>query len=284
MIVLTATTDNIQAVLAGSATTNQPQCVTSWRDITTTDFTPGRTVINTNNTTDVNIVAAPAASTQRVVDLINIYNKDTVAATVTVKFDANGTEYILWKGTLAAGESVQYVEGHGWQVLSASGIPLAQPGTLTSLGVLRGYVAADVVYNNTATLANVAGMSVDVAASGIYDIEVTVHADIASSASGGLRLDFDGGTSTDTYFIGQWDSSIAAFLGEQEITRITSRSTDFVNGTMLGGAAADAIYKFKGTVEINGAGTFVLRAAQQAADASDTTILRGSSMILTKTN
>lgn len=121
MIVLTATTDNIQAVLAGSATTNQPQCVTSWRDITTTAFTPGRTVINTNNTTDVNIVAAPAASTQRVVDLINIYNKDTVAATVTVKFDANGTEYILWKGTLAAGESVQYVEGKGWQRLSASG-------------------------------------------------------------------------------------------------------------------------------------------------------------------
>ncbi len=128
MIVLTATTDNLQAVLAGSVTTNQPQCVTSWRDITTTDFTPGRTVINTNNTTDVNIVAAPAASTQRVVDLINIYNKDTVAATVTVKFDANGTEYILWKGSLAAGESVQYVEGKGWQRLGASGIPLTEPG------------------------------------------------------------------------------------------------------------------------------------------------------------
>lgn len=128
MIVLTATTDNLQAVLAGSITTNHPQCVTSWRDITTTDFTPGRTVINTNNTTDVNIVAAPAASTQRVVDLINIYNKDTVAATVTVKFDANGTEYILWKGSLAAGESVQYVEGKGWQRLGASGIPLTEPG------------------------------------------------------------------------------------------------------------------------------------------------------------
>lgn len=128
MIVLTATTDNLQAVLAGSITTNHPQCVTSWRDITTTDFTPGRTVINTNNTTDVNIVAAPAASTQRVVDLINIYNKDTVAATVTVKFDANGTEYILWKGSLAAGESVQYVEGRGWQRLGASGIPLTEPG------------------------------------------------------------------------------------------------------------------------------------------------------------
>lgn len=133
MIVLTATTDNLQAVLAGSVTTNQPQCVTSWRDITTTDFTPGRTVINTNNTTDVNIVAAPAASTQRVVDLINIYNKDTVAATITVKFDANGTEYILWKGSLAAGEAVHYVEGKGWQRLSDTGKPQVDNGSVVSL-------------------------------------------------------------------------------------------------------------------------------------------------------
>ena len=40
MIVLTATTDNVQAVLGGSVTTNQMRCVASWRDITTTAYTP----------------------------------------------------------------------------------------------------------------------------------------------------------------------------------------------------------------------------------------------------
>lgn len=172
MIVLTATTDNLQAVLAGSVTTNQPQCVTSWRDITTTDFTPGRTVINTNNTTDVNIVAAPAASTQRVVDLINIYNRDTVAATITVKFDANGTEYILWKGSLAAGESVQYVEGLGWQRLSDTGKPQVDNGSVVSLAstteVLTGTDTAKAVTPDA--LAAIWEKGSDIASSGTISI------------------------------------------------------------------------------------------------------------------
>ena len=118
MIVLSETTDNLQAVLAGAITTNQLNCFASWRDVTTTDYTPGRSVINTNSTTDVNVVAAPAASTQRVVDFISIFNADTVAAIVTVKFDANGTEYPLVKMTLAAGETLEYVDGSGWSVKS----------------------------------------------------------------------------------------------------------------------------------------------------------------------
>lgn len=119
MIVLSETTDNLQAVLGGAVTTNQLQCFSCWRDITT-PYTPGRTVTNTNNTTDVNVVPAPGASTQRVVDLVCIYNNDTVAATVTVKFDANGTEYILWKGTLTAGQTLTYVEGTGWSTSNGS--------------------------------------------------------------------------------------------------------------------------------------------------------------------
>lgn len=120
MLILSSTTDNLQVVLGGAVTTNQLRCVSSWRDITTTTFTPGRTVTNTNNTTDVNIVPSPAASTQRVVDLVNIYNSDTVSATVTIKFDDNGTEYILWSGTLVSGQTVFYQEGIGWNVSSGS--------------------------------------------------------------------------------------------------------------------------------------------------------------------
>ena len=114
MIILSNTTDNLQVVLAGNVSANQLQCVSSWRDITTTAYTPGRTVINTNNTTDVNVVAAPAASTQRVVDLVNIYNNDTANATVTVKLDDNGTEYILWKGVISPMQTLSYVEGAGF--------------------------------------------------------------------------------------------------------------------------------------------------------------------------
>ena len=116
MLVLTETTDNLQVVLGATVTTNQLQCVSSWRDVTTTAYTPGRSVINTNNTTDVSIVAAPSGSTQRVVDFVSVYNADTVNAEVTIKFDANGTEYIIYKATLVTGGRLEYTSENGWQV------------------------------------------------------------------------------------------------------------------------------------------------------------------------
>lgn len=118
MLVLTETTDNLQVVLGDTVTTNQLKCVSSWRDVTTTAYTPGRTVAATNNTTDVNLVAAPASSTQRVIDSVSIYNADTVNATVIVKFDANGTEYILFKTVLVTEGRLEYTSENGWQVFN----------------------------------------------------------------------------------------------------------------------------------------------------------------------
>lgn len=116
MIILSNTTDNLQVVLGGTVTTNQLQCVAGWRDITTTAYTAGRTVTNTNNTTDVNVVPAPSASTQRVIDFLSVYNNDTADAVVTIKLDDNGTEYIIWKDVLSSGDAVRYIEGSGFNV------------------------------------------------------------------------------------------------------------------------------------------------------------------------
>lgn len=116
MIVLSATTDTIKTVLSGAVTTNPLRYVASWRDITTTTYVAGRTTSASNDTTPVTSVAAPAASTQRVIDLLNIFNADTVPAVVTVSFDDNGTSYPMWSGTLTAGQSATYCDGAGWAV------------------------------------------------------------------------------------------------------------------------------------------------------------------------
>lgn len=118
MIVLDTTTDNLQIVLDKAITTDQLQCVSSWRDITTSWYTPWRTVMNTNSTTDVNIVPAPWASTQRVIDSVSIYNKDTVIAQVTIKIDANWTEYIITQVALAPNERLEYTEKKWWRVFN----------------------------------------------------------------------------------------------------------------------------------------------------------------------
>lgn len=122
MLILTETTDNLQVVLDGAVTTNQLDCVSSWRDITTSAYTPGRTVAATNNTTDVNLVAAPASSTQRVIDYVSIYNCDTSNAVVTVKFDANGTERIIKKATLVPGGRMDFTDKHGWTIYNPNDV------------------------------------------------------------------------------------------------------------------------------------------------------------------
>lgn len=120
MIVLDGTTKKIQVVLAGAVASNQANCVAAWRDITTTTYTPGSTETVTNNTTDVDFVGSPAASTQRVVDFLNVYNADTADITVTIKSDNFGVERILYKATLAAGETLTYTGANGWQVSATS--------------------------------------------------------------------------------------------------------------------------------------------------------------------
>ena len=188
MIVLDAATDNLQAVLGGSVTTNQLRCFSSWRDITTTAYTPGRTFVNTNNTTDVNVVPAPAASTQRVVDFVNVFNLDTVSATVTVKFDANGTEYVLWQGVLATGERLEYSDGSGFKVFSVNGLEKVQSQAAAYVANNLNIVVlgSDVVNNNGVanTIADVTGLSFAVVAGQTYWYEFVIPYTSAAATTG----------------------------------------------------------------------------------------------------
>lgn len=188
MLVLTETTDTIQVVLGGAVTTNQLRCFASWRDVTTTAYTPGRTVTNTNNTTDVNLVGSPASSTQRVVDLLNVQNADTVSATVTIKFDANGTEYTLWSGTLATGEAVQYTDGNGFTVRTAAGAlkTVQSVGAPTNNDLNVVVLGSDVTNNNAVanTIADVTALSFAVTAGHTYWFEFVIPYTSAATTTG----------------------------------------------------------------------------------------------------
>ena len=120
-MILDATTKSLEIVLAGAVTTNQLVVVSSWADITTTTFTPGETDVLTNGTTQVTIVAAPGASTQRQVKEILIYNNDTVNATIRVRYNNNTTIRQLINATIGTGECLVYREGSGWMTLDING-------------------------------------------------------------------------------------------------------------------------------------------------------------------
>lgn len=190
MIILTETTDKIQIALAGSVTANQLQCMTSWRDVTTSTFSPGRTLANTNNASDVDIVPSPGASTQRVIDFISVYNKDTVNATVTIKLDANGVEYILWKGTLATEERIEYNDKDGFVAKDSSGrikTAMFQNSGIPVVNVLNIVVLSGDVVNNNAvanTIANITGLQFDVVAGETYWFEFVIPYTSAATATG----------------------------------------------------------------------------------------------------
>jgi len=189
MIILSETTDKVQVVLAGAITTNQLQCFTSWKNRGTgIPIVTGRTVINTNSTTAVDIVGSPTAG-QRVVDLITIYNSDTVNAIVTILFNANGTTCILFKVTIAPGEIILYQEGRGFTVIANSGAAkqsINQGNNVATSSLTAVVLGVDVVNNNAVanSIADVTGLSFPVVAGNKYYFRFIIDYTSAATTTG----------------------------------------------------------------------------------------------------
>jgi len=117
MQVLDTTTKTIQLLLGAVVTTNQLVYVTSWVDLTSSTFTPAATSGLSNNTTAVTIIAAPAASTQRMIKELTVYNNDTVPTTVTIRLNNNGTFRIIRSLIVPVGKTLIYVDSAGFSVV-----------------------------------------------------------------------------------------------------------------------------------------------------------------------
>ena len=120
-MILDTTTKKIQVVLGEAISSSNLDYVTCYSDITTSAFTPISSDGVTNGVTPVDIVSAPASSTQRVVDLIQIDNIDTISHVVSIIYDNNGTQRILTKITLQTNEVLIYNNKHGWTIKVADG-------------------------------------------------------------------------------------------------------------------------------------------------------------------
>lgn len=119
--ILDATNKSIRAFLGGTVTTNQPIYTTDYADLTTTTFTGLASDGTLNNTTAVTIISSPAASTQRQVKHISIYNADTVAVTVTVELLSGASQRTWVKVTLAVDDTLTFEDDTGWRVIDTSG-------------------------------------------------------------------------------------------------------------------------------------------------------------------
>lgn len=121
-MLLDSTSKSLEIILAGAVTTNQLNVSSEWVDMTATSTTGGSTVANSNSTTAVTIVAAPAVSTQRRILGVQVYNADTASATVTIRINSSSTYYPAVKVAVPSGYTLQYTDTAAWTMISASGI------------------------------------------------------------------------------------------------------------------------------------------------------------------
>jgi hypothetical protein len=104
-LVLDGTAISIQVAMSTSAATTNPTFVATYADNAGSGITEAATDGALNGSTDVTVVPAPTGSNRRVIKDITIYNGDSAAVTVFVKYDNNATQRTLAKVTLAVGDT-----------------------------------------------------------------------------------------------------------------------------------------------------------------------------------
>jgi hypothetical protein len=269
MIILSETTDNLQIVLGSSVTTNQLQCFTSWRDRTATTFVAGRTVTNTNNTTDVNLAAAPAASTQRVIDFISVYNNDTTNKTVTIKLDANSTEYKLFVTTIASGETIQYNEGSGFVVIATTGAikqSINQGANASTSGLTAVVLGSDITNNNAVanTIADVTGLSFSVTANKSYYFKFVIRYTAAAATTGSRwGVNASAGLATNLTFISEYTLTATTSTRNAMVQAFDSPAAASASSI-----AAMNICIMEGHFTPTADGTFIARFASEIANSA----------------
>lgn len=91
--------------MSGAAATTNPSFTAAYADNNGTSFTEGANDGVLNGTTAVTVVAAPAASTRRIINTITVENNDTAAVTITVGYLNTASTRVIVKVTLQVGDT-----------------------------------------------------------------------------------------------------------------------------------------------------------------------------------
>lgn len=259
------TNDKIQLVTSAAATLD---CILTYIDCSTASppvVDPPdtqKTAITTATTTDICAVAP--SSRKRNVKLMMVRNKHaTLPTDVTVCLLDNATLYELFKCTLNPGDTLEYVEGVGFFVITA----------ITLLDK-KLFVTADVT-NATTSFADITGLTCPVEAGKKYAFETHLFHQTNATTTG-AQFGINGPSMTNMIIsaIQQITSSVtAATYGSS--AAVTAVDTAAVVET-TGPGAVNMYAIMSGGFEPSAAGTFAIRSKSEVAVAGGLIIKRGS--------
>jgi hypothetical protein len=263
MLILDATTKTIVVAMSGAATTTNPSFVSAYSDDTGSAFTEGSNDGALNGTTSVTLVAAPAASTRRLVKTIYVANIDTAAVTLTISYNNNATLRTIAKVTLQVGDT--------WST----------DGTTDTSGNLKTTVGSVNVSNVTGILP---------ATNGGTGIANNVASTIAISGNFGTTITVTGTTAVTLPTTGTLVNTAVTTLSS--LASIGTIGSGTWNGSLIGatyggtgvnngsntitlGGSLTTTGAFASTFAVSGAYTYTLPAA------TDTLVNLGSTQTLT---
>ena len=148
-------------------------------------------------------------------------------------------------------------------------LPIANGGT--GSGDLDSYVSTQLDATTT-TLGAITGLSATLTAAHTYAFEITLFVD--ATALGGHKYSLNGGTATATTLIAHVDS----VSDSSNLNVITTRLTSLA-GTAGQAGSTGYLTVIRGTIIVNGGGTFIPQFAQNVANGTSS-VLVGSSMTI----
>lgn len=265
MIFLDSST-NLTIQLGANVATNQARCYASWRDTKTGELTPGFTSVDTNNTTVVNLVPAPAATYTRGIDFITVHNNDTASIAVTINVGSR----ILYRVTLAVNENLQWTDSKGFVVISAAGT------VKTSINQIAGpandgfsivVLAADVTNNNATanTIADVTGLSFAMTNGKLYEFEFTCFYTAAATTTGSRWcVNATAGTAANLSMVSEYSLTTTTTTRNALIQAFDSPAAS--NATSA--ATTNNLATMKGVIRATADGTLIARFASEVSSSA----------------
>lgn len=129
MFTLNATDQTLEIVLGGVVTTNELPfvCAFADHDAGTPAFTPAPQDGISNGTTPVTVMGSPASGLQRQLKTLAVFNDDTVAAVVILRFNNGGTIRPIFETSVPTKGTFIYTDGDGPKVIDSGGNILSAP-------------------------------------------------------------------------------------------------------------------------------------------------------------